>query len=81
MTEHFVITASYKNQERNFDAVLISFGYSYKIEVAIDGATVVFERDEEKNYRAYLPADAHTSPAPDPHLLEAVAQALEKAFR
>jgi hypothetical protein len=81
MAESFVITATYKYQQRDFDAELIAFGYSYRIEVMIDGVKVIFEPDEERNYRAY-PADAaNAHPLPDPLLLQAIAAALEKAFK
>jgi hypothetical protein len=82
MAETFVITASYKNQQRDFDATFTAFGFSYRIEVVVDGQPVVFEPDEEKKYRAYLPPGAdHVQPLPDPLLLKAIAEALEKAFR
>lgn len=78
MAEPFVITATYKNEQRDFDAEFVPFGYSYRIEVMIDGVKVIFEPDEEKNYRAYMP-DATT--VPDSLLLKAIAEALEKAFK
>ena len=81
MADEFVITATYKNQERNFDAALIAYGYSYRIEVMVDEVKVIFEPDEERNYRAYLPDAANAKSLPDPVLLQAVATALEKAFR
>ncbi|GAC1455917.1 MAG: hypothetical protein NVSMB7_17480 [Chitinophagaceae bacterium] len=81
MAEKFVITAIYKNQERNFEALFTAFGYSYKIEVIVDGMPVIFEPDEEKNYRAYLPGSANAKFLPNPLLLQAIATALEKAFR
>jgi len=35
-------------------ARLIQFGYTYKIEVDINGTIVSFKRDEEKNRRALI---------------------------
>jgi hypothetical protein len=81
MADAFVITATYKNQEKDFDAELIAFGYSYRIEVMVDDVKVIFEPDEEKNYRAYIPDEANAEILPNHLLLQAIAEALEKAFK
>jgi hypothetical protein len=81
MAETFVITASYKNQQQDFDAELIAFGYSYRIEVMVNEVKVIFEPDEERNYRAYVPEAGNAKNIPDSLLLQAIAEALEKAFK
>ena len=81
MAEAFVITAIYKNKQLDFAAELITFGYSYRIEVMVNGVKVIFEPDEERNYRAYLPDAANAETIPDALLLKAIAEALEKVFK
>jgi hypothetical protein len=81
MAETFVITANYKNKQRDFDAELHSFGFSYRIEIMVDDVKVIFEPDEERNYRAYVPDAIGAQTLPDALLLKAIAQALEEAFK
>lgn len=81
MAETFVITATYKNRQHEYEAVFNATGFSYRIEVMLEEQLVVFEPDEERNFRAYLPPGAETHHPPDPLLLKAVSEALEKAFR
>ncbi len=48
----FDIPVTYKGKEIVFPAELLPMGYTYKIKVTIDEIDVLFEPDEEKNYRA-----------------------------
>jgi len=43
-----------EGKEYSFEARLCETGYIHKIEVLINGLEVVFEPDEERNYRALL---------------------------
>lgn len=52
MTEGFEIDVKIKNEEKKFDAEFRKLGYSYKIAVWIDGHEVIYEPDEERNFRA-----------------------------
>ena len=81
MTENFTITTHYREQERDFEAVLKVWGYSYIIIVTVDGLEINFEPDEEKNFRAIVPPGTAHHSLPDTGLLQAIAQSLEKAFK
>jgi hypothetical protein len=81
MGETFAIIAKYRNQERSFDAELRVFGYSYKIAVLVDGVEIIFEPDEEKNYRAILPGGLPVQNPADTGLLQAIAEALESSLK
>ncbi|RYY69735.1 MAG: hypothetical protein EOO13_08645 [Chitinophagaceae bacterium] len=40
-----------------FDATFVSSAYSYKINVMVEDRLLCFERDEQSNFRAFLPFD------------------------
>ncbi|HEV7381598.1 MAG TPA: hypothetical protein VGN64_17490 [Dyadobacter sp.] len=54
-TEQFIqIPVDYKAEERTIDGRLVSFGYTYKLYLMIDGVEVVFEKDDGHQYRALV---------------------------
>ena len=81
MDDSFELTILYKEKEIIFPVKLLSYGYSYKLEVEIDDTKVLFEPDEERNYRAVLPENADDQKPPDIELLKAIAGELEAAFK
>ena len=48
MNESFDIPVIYKGEEILFNGELLAYGYSYKIQVDVNGSIVLFEPDEEK---------------------------------
>ena len=54
MEEPFSIVVIYQGQEYNFEARLATMGYTHKFYVMINGMEVIYEPDEERNYRAIL---------------------------
>jgi hypothetical protein len=40
--------------ERDFEATFPLFGFTHKIAIVVDGTPILFEPDEERNYRASL---------------------------
>jgi hypothetical protein len=54
MAEFFTLTVTYKGEERQFDSELRVMGYTHKIAVNINGTELLFEPDEERNYRAVV---------------------------
>ena len=52
MEDVFELPVDYNGEELTFASRLVRFGYSYQIEVQINGAPVCFEKDEEGNWRA-----------------------------
>lgn len=79
--EEFEIPVVYKNKELNIPAKLVVAGYTYRIETEVEGNTIWFEPDEERNFRALLPPDADASAKlPDGELLQIIAHALHEAL-
>lgn len=81
MTEPFVLTVRYKDQNKDFNAELRMLGYSYKIAIMVDEVEILFEPDEEKNYRAVVTDATGKEKLPDTALLQAIARELELAFK
>ncbi len=54
MNEDIIINIRFKNEEFNFDARLVTAGYTHKFVVMINGLEVIYEPDEERNYRAII---------------------------
>ena len=54
MDDTFDIPVIYKNKQLIFNAKLLQSGYSYKFEVDLNGSNVLFEPDEERNFRAII---------------------------
>ncbi|QNL47846.1 hypothetical protein H8S90_13550 [Olivibacter sp. SDN3] len=79
MNEIFLIEVPYRNSTYTFEARLLSIGYTYKIDVEVAGATVSFEPDEERRFRAVV-ADQAGSNAKllEPALVQAIGSFLEK---
>jgi len=76
MDESFDLPVDYNGQDLLLPARLIQFGYTYKIEVDINGTIVSFERDEEKNWRVLIdPAKIDSKINAD--LLNAIVIAIE----
>ena len=80
MAELFTLTFSYLNNEKEYNAELQVYGYSYKIAVTIGDTVVFFEPDEERNFRAVF-AEPDTKMDIDKGLLQAIAMQLEEAFK
>lgn len=57
MDNEFEIPVVYKGEEIMFPAKLLAYGYTHKIEVDINGTTIFYEPDEERNYRALINVD------------------------
>jgi hypothetical protein len=79
MNEGFQIPVTYNGKEAQFPARLLAYGYSYKIEVEINDALILFEPDEERNWRAQSSVeDIEKNKKISTGLLEAIAHALEE---
>ncbi len=60
MQDDFTITVTVEDKEYTFEGRLATTGYTHKFYVLINGHEVIYEPDEERNYRATL-TDADTS--------------------
>ena len=78
MEEGFELPVQYGHRELMFPAQLLKMGYIYKIEVKVEGIRVVFERDEERNWRALSQTDQTNAKLPETGLLQAIATSLEE---
>ena len=57
MDNEFEIPVVFKEEEIMFPAKLLAYGYTHKIQVDINGITIIYEPDEERNYRAFINVD------------------------
>jgi hypothetical protein len=62
-----------------FPAKLLLMGYTHKIEVDVHGVPVLFEPDEERNYRA-LVMEEHRNKI-NARLLQQLAEAIERVVK
>lgn len=76
MDEGIELPITYNDKDYLFPARLIRFGYTYRIEVDVDGTIVSFERDEERNWRALINPETD-NPKIEPGLLNAIVQTLD----
>lgn len=83
MDDSFDIPVFYQGKEVSFQAKLFTFGYTHKIEVSVYGHQVLFEPDEEKNYRAVLTYSGRfeNNKQIDVELLKAISQAIESILK
>ncbi len=76
--EYFEIPVTYKGQDREFTSRLLITGYTHKIEVNVDDQLVLFEPDEDQNYRALLnESQSSQSGKIDVGLLQAIAAVIQ----
>ena len=79
MDENFELQVNYNGKEMLFPANLVRFGYSYRIEVDVNGVLVSFEKDEERNWRALIENDDFgQSNTVSPELLQAIVDSLDE---
>lgn len=77
--DEFELTVQYHTRQLSFPARLLMMGYTYKIEVDVKGVKVLFEPDEERNFRAV--AEESQRQNVDVALLQAIAIALQQALQ
>ena len=77
MDEQFDLPVQYKGDQLIFKSTLNVYGYTHKFNVEVNGQTIVFEPDEERNYRAVInPIDLESNKNIDIELLKKIAEAL-----
>ena len=82
MDEPFEIIVSYRGEELAFTAVLLKYGYTHKIQVFVNDQEILFEPDEERNYRAILNLTDGKEPGKtDIGLLQAIAETIESIVK
>ncbi len=81
MSETFILPVLYKNKEIQFNAELRTAGYIHKIAIEIDGTEVLFEPDEERNYRAIIHHEHVRSMEKNRELIKVIVETLEETFK
>jgi hypothetical protein len=82
MEEEFDLPVLYNNELVNFRARLLNYGYSFRLEIDLGGTKVLFEPDEERNWRALLSyEEANTNKKISVELLRAVASSIERIVK
>jgi hypothetical protein len=54
MLDLFELPVEYNGNEFLFPAELLPMGFTHKIKVTVEGTEILFEPDEERNYRAMI---------------------------
>lgn len=81
MAETFELPVAYGGKELEFQAELLPYGYTHKIKVTIEGIDILFEPDEEKNYRAVTGFEDLNKAGNIPKdLLQAISETLHELF-
>jgi len=78
--EKFTITVNYKGVPTEFNAELRPWGYSWKITVFVNEQEIIFEPDEERNFRAIL-VDESLRKKTDVELVKSIGETLEELFK
>lgn len=78
MDETFELPVHFNGQNLLLPAQLQALGYSHRILVTIKDQTVIFEPDEERNYRA---VSSDQEKIPDLQLVQAIATTIESLFK
>ncbi|MDQ3845604.1 MAG: hypothetical protein M3342_16585 [Bacteroidota bacterium] len=81
MDEPFDLPVSYKRKELLFPAQLLQYGYTHKFQVDVHELLVLYEPDEERNYRAVVTPEQVERSKVDVGLLKAIANAIEEVIR
>lgn len=82
MEEEFELPVTFNNAALSFPARLLKYGYSYKLEVDIEGTKMLFEPDEERNWRALLTEeDINANKKISIDLLQAIASSIEEIIK
>jgi hypothetical protein len=74
----FELPVIFNDKELLFQGRFLDYGYSSKIEMDIEGTKVLFEPDEERNWRALISfEDMQANKNLDKDLLKVIAEAID----
>jgi hypothetical protein len=77
MEQQFELPVSYNGSELILPSTFIQLGYSYKIDVDVNGTILSFEKDDEGSWRAIIDASLVDSNKIPKGLLSAIVQSLD----
>ena len=82
MDDTIEIPVNYKNKNLMFEAKFLQFGYSYKFQIDVNGTTIFFEPDEERNFRAIVdPSIENGHNNIDVELIQLIAESLQAILK
>ena len=82
MEEQFELPVEYKGEQLMLNASLLVTGYTHKFNVDVKGQNIIFEPDDERNYRAIIPYyDVPKNKSVDIELLKEITRAIEIIVR
>lgn len=82
MDEPFELPVVYKGEELAFSARLLQLGYTHKFAVVVNGQEILFEPDEERDYRAVIePEQMEGKTDVNKELIKAIVDAIEAAVK
>jgi hypothetical protein len=82
LVHEFELPVNWRNEEMLYKARLVKLGYGFKMEVDVDERSIIFEPDEEGNWRAVNDASGiEKEKGPDPSLLKAMSESIEYLTR
>ena len=76
--ESFSLPVENRGREIVYEGRLVRWGYSYRIHINVDGEDLIFEPDEERNFRAIVMGDQARFSR---DTIEAIADALVRHLR
>lgn len=80
--DEFELALNFKGKDILLPVKLMNYGTAYKLEVEIDGTKVLFEPDEERNWRAMISyEDAQANKKLDTALLELIAKEFDRVLK
>ena len=81
MPESFDLPVTFNGQEWLLPAEFMTMGYTHRIKITVDGVALLFEPDEEKNYRALLEnTEKDGLKAPDREFVQKISETLHSLF-
>lgn len=78
MDEVFELPVHFNGQNLLLSAQLQAWGYGHRILVTINDQVVIFEPDEERNYRA---VSSDPTKTPDVQLVQSIVTTIESLFK
>ncbi|SFP79987.1 hypothetical protein [Parafilimonas terrae] len=76
MEHYFELPVTINGEEKYFKGRLATFGYVYKFYIIVDGQELVFEKDDEQQYRVL--SEGVKEKGIDPALIQAIVTILDK---
>lgn len=78
MENEFELLVTFNGKDLTFPAKLLNYGYTVKLEIEIEDTIVLFEPDEERNWRALISfEEIQANKKLNPDLLKAMAEVIE----